>query len=128
MATAQNMGGKLFKRQLQIAVFGATGAPFEGAIATLMLDGRFAGKVASGSRPITVYFSSPWNSLAVRVAAGGHLLVESIKPDQDLVEFHFPVAQRFAVRGAPVAECPDGTTGSPCVTCRSGRKTWRICG
>lgn len=46
---------------------------------------------------------------------------------QDVVEFTFKALPRFRVPVPPVVRCPDGTTGSPCVTCSDGNATWRMC-
>jgi hypothetical protein len=41
--------------------------------------------------------------------------------------FHFKNSLGYEISPSPVAQCPDGTTGQPCVECVIGSDVIRIC-
>jgi hypothetical protein len=51
-----------------------------------------------------------------------------LPPGRDHASFRFTGSIRFATGRKPVAYCPDGSSGSPCVTCYgAGGVSWRMC-
>jgi hypothetical protein len=122
--------GRSEGRLIHIDVLGPYSDRAAGAEIEFLIDGTPAGTVTvgSGSGPVVFEASDPNATVDVRVSLLLQAQTARLAPGQDHVRFVFESVPHFAagVRGS--AQCPDGTSGSPCVTCRSGKSTWRMCG
>lgn len=102
-----------------------------GAEIELTIGGMRAGVVSVGSignEPVVIELSDARATIELAVSLLGQRQFMTVEPGQDLVSFVFPLTLHFAVGVPGSAQCPDGSKGSPCVTCRSGDSTWRMCG
>jgi hypothetical protein len=102
-----------------------------GAQVLFLIDGAPAGQVQIGSNrsgPVTIEIGNAAATVEVRASLFGEAKSAIVPPTEHSVTFVFDHAPLFAGAMESVAQCPDGTTGSPCVICRSGEDTWRMCG
>jgi hypothetical protein len=131
------------------------GRPVPSALVEIYVNGRPRGTVNTGwgVNESTVTISDANASVDVKVAVADEVQQAHLGPGQDSIRFEFraiaglpwvPSAllgiwnllgiggsmtglAGYFGKAPPVARCPDGTTGSPCVLCRDGDETWRIC-
>lgn len=120
------MGG----RRIEIFVQDAAGRPVAGVTVSVTLNGRNAGKIVIGSRSegrASIELVDGDGSVELIAGLLGLTLTESVAPQQTKVLFQFQQAPRYALPVKAVATCPDGTSNSPCVVCRDGADTWKLC-
>lgn len=128
--TSGDRGGRSLGRVIHVDVLGPRLDRAAGAEIEFLIDGTPAGIVivGSGKGPVVLETSDPNAIVEVRVS----LLVQTqnarLAPGHDHARFVFASVPHFAVGVKGSAQCPDGTRGSPCVTCGSGKSTWRMCG
>ena len=116
-------------RNITILTRDRFGNPMEGAQIEVFVQGRSVGTIFTGpSGQGTIYLGSLTGSVRVR-ATGGSLPPQQVDvpPLSQQVEIDLGIAPLVKAKIPPIATCPDGTTGSPCVTCNDGSETWRIC-
>jgi hypothetical protein len=75
----------------------------------------------------TIEINDPNASVELQVTVDDEVQRGYLPPGQDSIRFDFKTVVLVKAKVPPVARCPDGTTGSPCVVCRDGNDTWRIC-
>lgn len=118
-------------RLVSITIRDMQGRPVGGARVTFTLNGVFAGTVNTGSgteRPITLELHSQrQTTISLEVRLLGQIQTAILTPQLDSFAFVFKSAPHFAIKVPPLVQCPDGTTGSPCVICHEGNDSWRIC-
>jgi hypothetical protein len=116
-------------RNITILTRDRFGNPMVGSQIEIFVQGRFAGTILTGlGGRGTISLGSLTGSVRVR-ATGGSLPPQQVDvpPLSDQVEIDLGTAPLVKAKIPPIATCPDGTTGSPCVTCHDGSETWRIC-
>lgn len=119
-------------RKVSIAVLDASGAAADGAELHVALNGAFAGVMdlgTGGSGRITLEVDDPKVHIALQARLLGQSIDVEVPPEQDSVTLQFTnFAPRFSVGRQGYAQCPDGKTGSPCVTCKDANGVeWRMC-
>ena len=119
-------------RKVSIAVLDASGAAADSAELFVALNGAFAGVInlgIGGSGPITLEVDDPMVHIALQARLLGQSIDIEVPPYQDAVTLQFAVlAPHFVLGRQGYAHCPDGTSGSPCVTCTDANGvSWRIC-
>jgi hypothetical protein len=119
-------------RTVTVTVRDQHGLPQAGdAVVAIRVDGRPRGLVhlGEGAASGTISLASADALVELELRSGAIPQRIVLPPGQDSHEFRI-VGGEALVRKAkipPVARCPDGTTNSPCVTCRDGDETWTIC-
>ena len=116
-------------RLIRIAVRDMHGQPAAGAEVEVAINGRPGGSIFTGPGVIesTLGLDDPNASVQLNVNLGGQSQSAALAPGQDSIQFSFQIIVPFKAQAPPVAYCPDGTTGSPCVICHDGGDTWMIC-
>lgn len=115
-------------RTVLISVVDSSGAPLPGADIAFTLDGRPAGVLLNTKgHDATLKVNDDRLEIGLKVRLLGQTQVAVVGRNQDSVRFVFNVIARHVTALPPRVRCPDGTTGSPCVTCRDGAVIWRIC-
>jgi len=116
-------------RLIKIAIRDIHGQPAPAAGVEIAIDGRPSGSIFTGQgvTESTIGLDDRYAVVQLRVTVDGQTQVAVLAPDQDSIQFNFSTSVLFKAQVPPVARCPDGTTGSPCVTCRDGTDTWMIC-
>jgi hypothetical protein len=115
-------------RVITIEVVDGSGRPLPGVSIAVTIDGSFAGSIQTGSdsQAVTLEVDS-----AATVTVVAELLGQQqgavLAPDSSGARLVFGQAPHFAGTIPAIARCPDGTTGSPCVICRKGSATWKMC-
>lgn len=127
MASAIGIG-----RKVSIALLDASGAAADSAELRVLLNGVFAGVMdlgTGGGGRITLEIDDPQVHIALQARLLGQSIDIEVPPYQDSVTLQFAVlAPRFSLGRQGYAECPDGSTGSPCVTCKDANGVeWRMC-
>ncbi len=117
-------------RVIHIEVLGPRLDRAAGAEIEFLIDGTPAGSVTvgSGEGPVVLEASDPNATVDVRVSLLVQTQTARLPPGRDHARFVFESVPHFAVGVQGSAQCPDGKRGSPCVTCGSGKSTWRMCG
>ena len=133
MATSSEIEGAGMPagRTIEIEVMGPTTSPAAGAEISFRINGAPAGRVTVGSignKPVFLELSDAHATVELGVSLLGQFQHSILPPGQDFIRFVFQSVPHFAVGVRGTAECPDGRKGSPCVTCKSGNATWRMCG
>lgn len=117
-------------RKVLIVALDGLGKP-AGAVIQVFLNGFPAGTLSLGSGtsdPISLAVSDARALIELRASFSGETRIESLPPGRDNVSFQFSGAILRAMSRKSVAYCPDGTSGSPCVTCSgAGGVTWTMC-
>lgn len=117
-------------RTVTIEALDELGGPAAAEI-DVFVSGASAGTLAlgTGSRaPSSLEISDGQAEIALHARFLGQVLTLILPPSQDHASFRFSGSIRFATGRKPVAYCPDGSSGSPCVTCHGpGGLTWRMC-
>jgi len=123
-------GGWPVGRVIRIDVLGPQLDRAVGAEIEFLIDGTPAGTVivGSGEGPVVLEASDPNATVDVRVSLLVQTQTARLAPGHDHARFVFKSVPYFAAGVQGSAQCPDGTRGSPCVTCGSGKSTWRMCG
>ena len=118
-------------RAIAVAVLGPDGAPAVGAEVRLEVNGRFAGSVLIGSSSagtVSLEIDDDQATIVVRAVLLGQQQVATLPPGRAQATLVFQSVPRFATAVKGYAQCPDGSSGSPCVICVSGAESWRACG
>ena len=119
-------------RKVSIAVLDASGAAADGAELRVALNGAFAGVIDLGTgrnRPITLEIDDPKVHIALQARLLGQVIDVDVPPERDAVKLQFTVlSPRFSIGRQAFAQCPDGPSGTPCVTCTDANGvSWRMC-
>lgn len=85
------------------------------------------GQVTTGEQGARIQFAKLGGSLLVEAMYGPQSEEAEVAPLQSEVRFTFKRLHSFKPKGPPVAQCPDGKTGQPCVDCLIGGQIIRIC-
>ena len=116
------------RRTVRIRVVDPKDALIRGARIVLSFDGRSAGSLfTTGNRETTLEVSDPRLEIGLEAELSGQKQFVILGAQQDFFEFRFEGGGSFAFQHLPVIRCPNGVTGSPCVTCRDGAVIWRMC-
>ena len=117
-------------RRVWITAVDGSGGP-AGASIKVFFNGADAGllDLGTGTRdPVSIEVSDPNCSIELVASYSGQTLRRELPPSLDHVTLRFSGVIRFAGPRRPLATCPDGTSGSPCVQCRDGTgRTWEMC-
>jgi hypothetical protein len=122
--------GQPIGRKVSIRAIDGNGKP-SGGVVDVRIDGQPAGRIDLGTGsedPISIEVSKPNSLIQVSGRFLGQEISVDLPPGEDYAELHFSGSARFAAGRRPLAHCPDGTTGSPCVQCRDASgATWEMC-
>jgi len=121
---------------VQVRVIDALGELFFGAQIDFSLRGASVGSVTDSAGEARITYPEEGAGLEVSVSASGATQSRLLAPGIDitpggtrnLVDFKMPVIRSTNVPPRPVAKCPDGTAGQPCVDCYINGSTIRVCG
>jgi hypothetical protein len=124
------------KTSVQVRVVDALGELFFGAQIDFVLSGVSAGTVVDSAGAAKITYPEEGGALEVSVSALGATQSRLLSPGIDitpggtrnLVDFRMPVRRTTNVPPQPVAKCPNGTSGQPCVDCPMNGSTIRVCG
>src|SRR5579863_969538 len=115
-------------RIVRIAVRDIHGQPATADV-KIVINGRPSGSIFTGSgvsqSTVEIYDSNATVQLEATMA--GQVRRANLSPGEDSIRFDFDIEALVRAKAPPVARCPDGTTGMPCVICRDGDDTWKIC-
>jgi hypothetical protein len=116
-------------RLIKISVHDRHGQPASAAEIDIAINGRPSGSIFTGwgVDESTIEINDPNAYVELQVTVAGQTQRANLPPGQDPHTFQFQTVALYKAKPPPVARCPDGTTGAPCVTCRDGNHTWRIC-
>lgn len=118
-------------RRIVIRLRDRFGDPLRAGSIEISINGRFRGSIFTGSPAASesvIEIESSTAVVSVKAEANdGTVLRADLPPGVDDYQFDFQTAPLIKANLPPTAHCPDGTTGSPCVTCSDGIDTWRIC-
>jgi len=118
-------------RTITIALRDRFGARLSAGEIEISINGQPRGSIFTGSSGVgesVIEIGDPHATVSVKASANdGAVLLADLPPGTDFYQFDFQTAPLIKANLPPVARCPDGTTGSPCVTCTDGIDTWRIC-
>ena len=122
------MAAARMSRMVQVSVMDNLGQPFWGAQIDFLSDGNLLATLNNSTGKALIELPADMR-LDVRVSAAGALQTVRLRPDvlHADVQLNFP-RQKFVTAPRPVAECPDGTQGQPCVDCPVGGSIIRVCG
>ncbi|MGD0950766.1 MAG: hypothetical protein ABSA52_25575 [Candidatus Binatia bacterium] len=116
-------------RRVVIRVVDPAGDPIQGAAIWFSINGTRAGIVQtghSGSASIHVPDSSVVVDVTARLSQFTPQTAQ-LPPGLDTYTFRFPHNPHLKFFAPPLARCPDGSTGMPCVDCDIGGIIVRIC-
>jgi hypothetical protein len=128
MGAAAGRPPSRFTRVISISVYDAAGRRAFGADILFVLNGALLGHATLGFAPSTL--SLPTGDATVNIVAiyGGSSQAVSTQLGLDDYAIRFPFGTVAGYAAAnPVAKCPDGTVGHPCVDCDSPLGKIRIC-
>jgi len=114
------------QRQVSINVYDTYGNLFQGAQIDFLVDATLAGSVHSSDGRASIEVPDDV-SVEVRATCGHVTQAFNLQSDETMHDFHMPTVS-LGTAAPPEARCADGTTGQPCVDCRVGNITVRICG
>lgn len=120
----------MVNRLIEIRTLDSADRPIAGANITVTINGRPGGKMRTGSNsqsPATLELDDAEASVELLAEFRGQTRSAEVAPEQNAVLFKFEAALHFPLLLPAIAECPDGTTGSPCVICRDGPDVWKMC-
>jgi hypothetical protein len=124
---AMAMGAEPETHRVTITVVDHDKEPVVGASLTFEVENTLYGQATIGSRPVTIELSDDEVRLTVKAKYSGQKQEVSLSPDQRSYTFYFTRTVTPQTFGPPVATCPDGTSGQPCVDCVIGGNKIRIC-
>jgi hypothetical protein len=115
-------------RLIVVTAVDGNGATAVGANLSILLDGQTGGALVLGNRPATLEVGNAAAQVVVRAEYTGMRLEADLGQDVHSYRFQFPIVAppRF-VPPTAVAQCPDKTTGAPCVICDIAGTKVRIC-
>jgi hypothetical protein len=117
-------------RSIEVRAYDAEGTPVPAWIGVL-LDGVRGGTIQLGATdaPASLRVDSVNCPIELVARFQGQQLHVRLSPKQDEVKFKFSsFFSPSTSRPPPVAICPDGSSGAPCVMCRdSTGLTWEMC-
>lgn len=115
-------------RHARVRILDAAGTPFVGADIAFVVNGVHVGAVRASSGEAAIAFPKMDCDMEMIVTADG--LVRRVRLDTNTAEhtLTIPKAAPRAYLPHPVAVCPDGQSGQPCVDCIVGDIAVRICG
>jgi hypothetical protein len=114
-------------RQVDVRVVDPDGLPVLGALVDFFLGDTLLGTATTGERGARIRLPEILGALDVHVRLDGQEQYGQLPVYRNQYVFQFEVRARFKPFAAPVAQCADGTTGQPCVDCKIGDETYRIC-
>jgi len=85
------------------------------------------GSISDSGGRATLRVSDESVIIGVHVTVDAYIQSVDLPPGQNTHTFIFPHVALFKSIGAPRARCPDGSSGQPCVDCKIGGVTVRIC-
>jgi hypothetical protein len=116
------------RRQIRIRVFDADRRPAEGADLAFFIDNVPYGSVTIGNTgQATFEQRDTRTTVEVMASFGGSEQRAQLTPKVNSFNFNFDIRLAFRARRPPIARCPDGTTGQPCVECVIDGEKIRIC-
>jgi hypothetical protein len=117
------------RRLVRVQVLDARGQPFYGATIEFLLQSKLIGKILNSAGAATISYSASHIPLEIRASGAGasESQFASGKKDSDL-QLSLPVTRSSAVAPKPIAECPSGQQGQPCVDCPVPGGSIRLCG
>jgi hypothetical protein len=115
-------------RIIRIAVRDVHGRPATADV-KIVINGRPSGSIFTGYgvSESTVEIYDPNASVQLEATMAGLVRRANLPPGENSIRFDFEIETLVRAAAPPVARCPDGTTGVPCVICRDGNDTWKIC-
>lgn len=118
-------------RRVSIEAYDGSGGA-AGAVIEVRVNGHDAGHLDLGSgasNPISIAVNDEGALIELSARFGNERQRAELPPGLNQVVFRFHSVVLHLAGRAPVAHCPDGTSGSPCVTCRDARTgdTWTMC-
>jgi len=125
--TGQNISVSSPGRHIAVHVVDANDILITGADILFSIDGIPAGGVRSSAGNASFY--TPNSSVTVDISVVVDLRTQSahLPPGFDTYTFRFVEARAYLAAELPVASCPDGSSGQPCVDCDIGGVFVRIC-
>ena len=117
------------RKSVRIRVLDAAGQLFFGSTIAFWLRDTPVGAVEDSTGEASITYPESGGTLLIGVSARGAKQSQLVKPgDSDNFDFQLPVHRTLDTPPHPVARCPDGTAGQPCVNCYIGGSTIRVCG
>jgi hypothetical protein len=128
MPTVTMAPPKKVGRQVRITVLDANSKPAQGARLEFAVKGIPHGSVLVGEKA-QAGFQTPDANASINVFAeyGEKKQDAYLPPGKDSFEFRFDTTVVFKSFRPPIARCPDGTTGQPCVDCEIDGQIITIC-
>jgi hypothetical protein len=115
-------------RRATITVLNSRQQPARGAEVSFAIRGvSYGSVVVGGTGYASLYTPNERATIKVSVRYGGVQQEASLSPSTGSFEFKFDSAVLFRGPPSPIARCPDGTTGQPCVDCVINGESIRIC-
>ncbi len=118
------------RRTVYIEALDGNGAP-AGAEIGIFIDGMPAGVLDLGTgaqHPATLELDDLLAEITLVARFLGQTETIVMYPGDRQATFQFHGSVQYGVARKAEAFCPDGSHGSPCVTCRAANgKTWRMC-
>jgi len=117
-------------RVIDVAVVDAAGQSLQGVKVAIKIRGVSAGSFVTDAYHTAGSFEIHGEAMRVELVAsyGQQQLTAPMRKEFNSHTFAFAVLPYLAVaQTVAVARCPDGTTGTPCVTCVVGDIRVRIC-
>jgi hypothetical protein len=114
-------------REVQIVVLDKFGDAAQGAQVRFSASGAPLGVAVVGKDGARIRLPNRIAMLDISVEYGEQQQNTQLSPDQQEYICRFDVSLLQKSYGPPIARCPDGTTGQPCVDCKIGDDVIRIC-
>jgi hypothetical protein len=122
------MAAARMSRMVQVSVTDSFDQPFWGARIDFLGYGTLLASLHNSVGKASVELPADMQ-LEVRISAPGALQVVHLRADESRADVRLNVArQKSLTAPRPVAECPNGTQGQPCVNCPVGGSIIRVCG
>ena len=120
------------ERTFKITALDGLGAIAQGATVDFSADGMPCGGATVSLGAISLHVPASVNVVEVRASFGGEELKALLHGGTPNHTFRFfeslgPSTRRSPNRQPGVAQCPDGSTGQPCVICNINGLQIRIC-
>lgn len=128
MSRAEFEPSRRASREVRIRVLNADHKPAEGAEVFFSIDDEPCGSVTIGRNGQASLRTQNQDAIIdVLARYGKNEQRASLQRGMDKHDFDFDFVIHIREHVPPVARCPDGTTGQPCVECDIDGETIRIC-
>lgn len=114
-------------REITVNVVDSQNAPINGADISFGVNGTPLGSVWRSLGKATIVMPDPFVVVEARATVMLVTQTAQLPPGQNTHTFRFSQAPPPKKLAPPEAQCPDGSSGQPCVDCQVGGSTVRVC-